>query len=267
MGESSIEWTERTWNPVRGCTPVSPGCLNCYAKTMAGRIVAMGNGRPTKYDGLVKIVTKEKVLRRDLSDGSVELRKQEQRSAARWTGAVAFDPDVLAEPLKRRTPTTYFVNSMSDLFHDGFTNEQIAAVFGVMAAATQHTFIVLTKRTDRMREWFAWVDKRERDGMSMFPSDTLEWRVGQMLNVAARNAGVETKHGNQPWPLPNVILGVSAENQATADERIPHLLATPAAVRMVSAEPLLGPVDLLSYLVDDLHRIGRAPRLAVQPRL
>lgn len=233
MGKTKINWADDTWNPVRGCTRVSEGCRNCYAEAMAARIVAMdkGRGRPSKYYGLVRVV-----------DGD-----------ARWTGAVTFDPVVLAAPLKCRKPTIYFVNSMSDLFHDGFTFEQIAAVFGVMAATPQHTFIVLTKRAQRMREWFeqgaasgyapGHVLTRGLSHLHIFDDD----RLCDVINVVN---GVSQWRDGHPggWPLPNVILGVSVENQATADERIPHLLATPAAVRAISAEPLLGPLDIKRWM-------------------
>lgn len=232
MGKTEISWADEVWNPVRGCSRVSEGCRHCYAETTAARF--SGPGQP--YEGLV--TRKLKVISDD-----------EQRMEARWTGDVRFVASALAEPLKRKKPTRYFVNSMSDLFHDGFTNQQIAAVFGVMAACPRHTFMVLTKRPQRMREWFEWVEKRGEDGKSLFPGDDREdqeWRIWQMLNVAAHRSGAEKmpNHHGGAWPLPNVWLGVSVENQAAADERIPLLLQTPAAVRFISAEPLLGPVQL-----------------------
>lgn len=240
MGKTEISWCDETWNPTRGCSRISEGCRNCYAEEQAARIVRMGKGKATPYDGLVQVVNGE----------------------ARWTGAVAFDAKRLAEPLHRRKPCRFFVDSMSDLFHDGFSNEQIAAVFGVMAACPQHVFMVLTKRPQRMREWFEWVEKRGDDGKSLFPGDDREWRIWQMLNVAARRAGAEMpSHHGGAWPLPNVMIGVSVENQAAADERIPLLLQTPAAVRFLSLEPLLGPVRLHEWLGREhgLAQIG-APR-------
>jgi protein gp37 len=120
---------------------------------------------------------------------------------------------------------------MSDLFFEEFSNEQIAAVFGVMAACPEHDFLVLTKRPERMREWFKWVASRE-----FFTGTTIANHAGRWTDSVLPVA--------QDWPLPNVWLGVSAEDQQRADERVPHLLATPAAVRFVSAEPLLGPIAL-----------------------
>ena len=181
---TTIEWTERTWNPARGCSRVSPGCDHCYAMRQAHRF--SGPGQP--YEGLTTI----------------------RRGRVDWTGRARFVPEQLQQPLRVRRPTAFFVNSMSDLFHESLTNEQVAAVFGVMAATPQHTYQILTKRPKRMREWFGWLDGRR--------------------------------------PLPNVWLGVSCDDQARADERIPHLLSTPAAVRFVSAEPLLGPIALRAWM-------------------
>jgi protein gp37 len=125
---SLIEWTDRTWNVVRGCSRVSPGCDNCYAMGQAHRFA--GPGKP--FDGLTRYTAKRGVD---------------------WAGFARFVPEKLAEPLSWRKPQRIFVNSMSDLFHESLSNEEIAAVFGVMAACPQHTFQILTKRPKRMREW------------------------------------------------------------------------------------------------------------------
>lgn len=233
MGDKTgIQWCDATWNPIRGCSRVSEGCRHCYAEAVAARFC--GPGQP--YEGLVKVITTEKVHRRDFANGSVELRKVETRDA-RWNGEVRFVAEHLADPLRWRKPRRIFVNSMSDLFHESLTNEQIAAVFGVMAAAPQHTFQVLTKRARRMREWFEW---RHRDP---------QWAALRCQEIAIQHGAWislldPTGYAKLGWPLPNVWLGVSVENQAAADERIPELLATPAAVRFISAEPLLGELDL-----------------------
>jgi protein gp37 len=255
MGKTEISWADETWNPVRGCSRVSEGCRHCYAETTAARF--SGPGQP--YEGLVKVVTKEKVLRRDFANGSVELRKHETREA-RWTGAVRFIASALSEPLRRKKPTRYFVNSMSDLFHDGFSNEQIAAVFGVMAACPQHTFMVLTKRPQRMREWFEWVAKTGAATATADPGNPW-WSALTCIREAAALLGHVPGAGGATWPLLNVWIGVSVENQAAADERIPLLLQTPAAVRFLSCEPLLGPVRLHEWLGREhgLAQIG-APR-------
>lgn len=232
--DSKIEWTDATWNPIRGCSRVSEGCRHCYAERVAARF--SGPGQP--YEGLA--VRKLRVVSDD-----------EQTTVGRWTGAVRMVPEHLADPLRWRRPRRVFVNSMSDLFHESLTNEQIAAVFGVMAAAAQHTFQVLTKRAARMRAWFEWLLAGE-----VSPS-------GKCYAAAsgAVDFGTWWRTVPQKWPLPHVWLGVSVENQAAADERIPELLATPAAVRWISAEPLLGPVDLAASsknarsLVEDLDWI------------
>jgi protein gp37 len=224
--QTGIEWTDTTWNPVRGCSRVSEGCRHCYAEQIAARFSDPG----MPYHGL-----------------ALRVLKTEGLSRARWTGEVRMVPEHLADPLKWSKPRRIFVNSMSDLFHEKLTNEQIAAVFGVMAAAPQHTFQILTKRAKRMREWFAWADDDGIVTSGKFYDCTY-------LNHLASKAGMEggrwiahcedTEDTVSSWPLPNVWLGVSVENQAAADERIPELLATPATVRFLSCEPLLGPVNL-----------------------
>ena len=199
---SKIEWTETTWNPVTGCTKASPGCANCYAEKMAHRLKAMGQA---KY-------------------------------ANEFTPT--FHPEALSEPLKWRKPRRVFVVSMGDLFHDAITDEQIAAVFGAMAACPQHTFQVLTKRAERMRRWFEWIEQDCEAPYECAYESTVA--LGRDLHVTPVTCRVEPPG----WPLPNVWIGTTAEDQQRADERIPHLLATPAAVRFVSCEPLLGPVDI-----------------------
>jgi len=220
---TAISWTDETWNPVRGCSQVSPGCANCYAKHQAARIVRMAKGKPSKYDGLVRMTA---------------------RGEAAWTGRVDLDPKTLAAPLSWRKPRRIFVNSMSDLFHESLTNEQIAAVFGVMAACPQHTFQILTKRA-RMREWFAWVDPVGRALLERTPIPLRPRAVIENAALATMT-GVDgiSKRRDHAWPLSNVHLGVSVEDQDAADKRIPDLLATPAAVHFLSCEPLLGEIDL-----------------------
>lgn len=225
MGKTAIGWTDETWNPIRGCTQVSPGCANCYAKHQAARIVRMNKGKPCKYDGLVRFT---------------------KRGEPTWTGRVAFDSETLAAPLRWRTPRRVFVNSMSDLFHESLTNEQIAAVFGVMAAAPRHTFQVLTKRAERMRAWFEWAGRLNLDDL-------------QRLAIRAiLGPGRCRVTRGTTWPLENVWLGVSVENQDAADERIPLLLQTPAAVRFLSCEPLLGRLDIAKWM-PLVFRVGVAP--------
>jgi protein gp37 len=215
---TKIEWTEKTWNPIVGCSVVSPGCTNCYAMKMAYRLEAMAPS--------------------DVSTGNPHMlhyvgTTQESRGGPVWTGRIKQAPlNIQRQPLERKKPTTWFVNSMGDLFHEFADEDWIASVFLVMAQCPQHTFQVLTKRSERMR--FLLNDSEFVDGLRS-------------------SLQIIDDPDQQPleWPLPNVWIGVSAENQEQADLRIPDLLATPAAVRFVSAEPLLGPVDFSRFTPRD----------------
>jgi protein gp37 len=223
--KTGISWTDSTWNCVRGCSPVSPGCAHCYAERVAARF--SGEGQP--YHGLIKTVGK--------------------RGLRQWSGDVRLIPEHLADPLRWKKPRRIFVNSMSDLFHEALTNEQIAAVFGVMAAAPQHTFQVLTKRAERMRDWFRWV-AAERT-----PLATIPYSPNLVCAVRAQEATDRRWTVTTPdlWPLPNVWLGVSVENQKVADDRIAELLEVPAAVRFLSMEPLLEEVSIWAFLKTTLR--------------
>lgn len=236
MSKSNIEWTQATWNPIVGCSIVSPGCTNCYAMKMAARIEGMNaeayaSGRkPTAphYDGTTKNVNGNNV----------------------WTGKLARASDeTLREPLRRRKPTTYFVNSMSDLFHESVPDEWIDQVFAVMALAPQHTFQVLTKRAKRMRKYLS----REVDWSALLGATSTSMHTnGRIDTQRATELHHRMTAATMPWPLPNVWLGVSTERQKEADERIPEMLVTPAAVRFISAEPLLGPIDLHEVIPEPL---------------
>jgi len=228
---TKIEWTEKTWNPIVGCSIVSPGCTNCYAMKMAARLeridaaerAAGRNGLP-HYAGLTKTVNGNAV----------------------WTGKLALAPEhILAEPLRRKKPAVYFVNSMSDLFHDDVPDAWIDRVFAVMALSPQHTFQVLTKRSKRMRDYVRSISITHPDvgSVSYPPEKAVEHRVQSAAAEIGNSPCASWAVEDMGWPLPNVWLGVSAERQQEADARIPDLLATPAAVRFVSAEPLLGPID------------------------
>ena len=177
MAETSIEWTDATWNPVAGCTVITSGCTNCYAMRMASRLEAMG---VNKYQGLTRTSAGRSV----------------------WTGRVFLDENALQVPSKWKRPRMIFVNSMSDLFHELVPVDFIFRVWNTMASSPQHTFQILTKRPERM----------------------------QLIL-------------NEPrfQKLPNVWLGVSVENSSVLD-RLNNLRATPAAVRFVSFEPLIGSV-------------------------
>jgi protein gp37 len=215
---TSIQWTDRTWNPVRGCSRVSPGCDHCYAMGQAHRFA--GPGKP--YEGLTTI----------------------RRGKVDWTGTARLVPGELLAPLRWRKPQRVFVNSMSDLFHSSLSNEEIAAVFGVMAAAPQHTFQVLTKRPERAAEWFRWVDGRGDEQAGCLHVSLCGALQGEHdWDPDDRHCEELLSNANE-WPLSNVWLGVSVENQQAADERPELLLKLPAALRFISAEPLLERVTL-----------------------
>lgn len=182
---SNIEWTDRSWNPVVGCTKISEGCRNCYAFNLH-------NSRHKAYQ---------------------EGKLQHIPQYSKPFDDVQLLPERLISPLRWKKPQKIFVNSMSDLFHEDVPFEFIDKVFSVMALAQQHTFQILTKRPERMLEFMKRTEWRESVGLA-------------------------------DWPLSNVWLGVSVENQQAADKRIPLLLETPATVRFLSCEPLLGEVNL-----------------------
>jgi protein gp37 len=176
-GSSDIEWTEATWNPIAGCVLLSPGCTNCYAQRLAARLQAMGS---PKYQGTTRKSGKHHV----------------------WTGHLNVDEPSFEAPLRWRRPLRIFVNSMSDLFQDGVPDEVIWSIWSVMRKAHWHTYQILTKRPDRMRDVLNQIGDR----------------------------------------LPNVWLGTSVENSSYV-ERIDTLRSIPCAVRFVSFEPLIGPID------------------------
>ncbi len=155
--------------------------------------------------------------------------------------------DVLQLPLRWTKPRRIFVNSMSDLFHDAVPDEFIDQVFAVMALCPQHTFQILTKRPARLRTYIETIPARA----SRCRADLVVRLNDPDSVLGALRSDYE---GAKPWPLANVWLGVSIEDQPAADERIPLLLQTPAAVRWISAEPLLGAIDIRRYLDVDLDR-------------
>lgn len=214
---TKIEWTDATWNPITGCAIVSPGCTNCYAMKLAGTRL---RNHPSRR-GLTK----------DTKAGPV------------WTGEIRFNRNWLDQPLRWTKPRMIFVCAHGDLFAEGVDEVWIDFVFAVMALAPQHTFQVLTKRPERMREYMLGMHSRRQ---FIAGYGALVWG-GDRPDLV-----YETVDEAIAKPLPNVWFGVSVEDQKRADERIPILLDTPAAVRWISAEPLLGPVDLMS--IKDAHR-------------
>ena len=248
MGKSTeIEWTDATWNPIRGCSRVSEGCRNCYAERQAHRF--SGAGQP--YEGLTQLVNGHPVW-----TGKVELVEKHLLDPLKWGLAVQACADCGTRtfcdsekhcPSARPRPRRIFVNSMSDLFHPNVPDEWIDRIFAVMAMCPQHTFQVLTKRPERMHAYCT--------------DDSSIRRVIGAAELIAFTLGatVEGRVWNNPDGfsgicIPNVHLGVSVEDQATADERIPLLLRTPAAVRFVSAEPLLVAIFLRDeWMREDIY--------------
>lgn len=184
---TKIEWADMTINPIVGCSHCSPGCDNCYAERFAARLEKSPNPKiSSKYTGVVD-------------------------ERGKWTGVIDFDVSCLVK--LPRKPNRIFVGSMCDLFHDSVMDshlEQIMGHIGLTCDNAHHTFMLLTKRPERMHEFFT------------------RWKPCRAIK--------------------NIWLGVTVCNQAEADEKIPLLLQTPAAMRFVSVEPMLGPVDLTRYL-------------------
>ena len=225
--KSSIEWTDATWNPVTGCTWASPGCDNCYAARSAATRL---KNHPSRQGLTGKL--------------------------GRWNGQVRFNAEWLAQPLRWQRPRKIFVAAHGDLFHRSVPEQWIDQIFAVMALAPRHKFQILTKRPERMRAYlrddlaaprihgviYGWL-LHGKPGPSGF-----RFSRRQRLDCALRADRWERLFR---WPLPNAWIGVSAEDQRTANLRVQLLAETPAAVRWLSAEPLLGPVeidDLLSEL-------------------
>lgn len=224
---TSIEWTDATWNPLRGtkgrhhCVRISPGCKNCYAATM--------NKRFRGPDYVVGADTPR------------------------------VDDQALRLPLGWKTPRMVFVCSMTDLFLEAHTDEMIDLVFAVMALSPHHTFQILTKRAERMHAYL----------LDPLRVQKIILKFGRFVmsgGLPAIQAGQRRVNeiADGDWPLRHVWKGVSCENQEQADKRIPVLLQTPAAVRWVSAEPLLGPIDfwnLRGNTFDALTGCGDRERL------
>ena len=266
---TKIERTQETWNPVVGCSKISPGCDNCYAVAMARRLAYMAEDDMRKYKDPGGKGKYTGVLERGIGTTGY---------LAEWNGEIMVDDAAILEPLHWKKPRRIFVCSMGDLFHDGVEFEIIASVFAVMAGCPEHTFQVLTKRPKRMRDFFTWVE--ETAWPALFPHGLPDY--GPEANAVLWYAPGEHADGclcptcpgdwcrfigdrePPPWPLPNVWLGVTAENQAAADHRIPILLDTPAAVRFVSCEPMLEPIDLYNPRRDYLGPIGRSNGPVIQ---
>ena len=233
-GRTSIEWSERSWNPTRGCSMAAGsecgGCLNCYAARQALRMSGPGG----KYEGLVRLT----------------------ENGPRWTGKIV-EGDVDA-PLHVRAPSRWFVDSMSDLFHESIPDEWIDRAFAVMSLCPQHTFQILTKRAERMRAYCAGDNLFQRiisaSNRSVDGKETCCENRGNgpnLCSIGHRGRGPLEDHRRLRLPLLNAWLGVSVEDEPTARLRITSLLTIPASVRWVSYEPALGPVKFLPWLFPD----------------
>ena len=226
---TGIQWTDKTWNPIAGCSVVSPGCTNCYAMKMAARLDRIG---VPHYAGLT----------------------QSSRAGAVWTGKMARAPDhILTAPLRRKKRTMYFVNSMSDLFHESVPLETLLDVFAVMALSGPNCiFQVLTKRAERQREMVTnWLSARnyERRMVKLIFDAGLAVKRRQEL----MDEWLYWLQAVTPFPVrtpPNVWLGVSVEN-CCYKSRIDDLRNTEAPVRFLSCEPLLGPLGKVD--LTDIH--------------
>lgn len=208
MKNSKIEWTDSTWNFVLGCEKTSPGCKNCYAIREVHRMASNPNPKIAAACADLTVI---------------------QGGKANWTGQFNFVEERLKVPLQTKKPSRYFVNSLSDLFHPGVKEEWIWRGFAVMSMTPHHTFQILTKHPERALKLF-------------------EQYQGRSHSHEALHIGTaQVKSGCWIDPLPNVWIGVSVENQAEAEKRIPLLLQIPSEVRFISAEPLLGPLDLTDF--------------------
>lgn len=252
---TKIEWTDETFNPLRArnletnqigwhCEHVSEGCRNCYAEQRNRGFFQLGTRLPYNRQSRDKV-------------------------------EIFLDEDVLVQPLRWKKPRRVFVCSMTDLFGQFHSDEMIDRVFAVMSLAPHLTFQVLTKRADRM---LAYLTKKSRLGIGPGVWNDIAWAGGNVTGDFCYRKGKDLRpeydsmmervgqiDANKIWPLPNVWAGTSIEDQKTADERIPFLLRTPAAVRFISVEPLLGPIQLPPFCGDSQHR--HSGRCSIYSRL
>lgn len=215
---SPIVWTDATWNVINGCAVVSPGCTNCYAMRLAG----------TRF--------RDHPTRRGLTIDS--------KAGPVWNGQVRLIESLLDQPLRWRRPRRIFVCAHGDLFHEAVPDVWVAEIYAVMIAAqhlNSHTFQVLTKRPARARDLLR--SEAFWDDVNVMAADIVMQRTDP-LNRRSDDARATLGDYDAENPPPGIWHGVSVEDQTRADERIPILLDTPAAVRWISGEPLLGPVDL-----------------------
>lgn len=274
MGDKTkIGWTGATWNCLRGCSrtiaagATTSGCGDptgggCYAERDGYRFA--GPGLP--YEGLVRMTAK----------------------GARWTGKVSLVDEKLLDPIRWGKPRMIFTTSVSDPFHERFSNHTIALLHGVMLVSHWHTHQMLTKRARRMRDWDSWLRAEcaaANDGKGVTPAAFCFSLLQQYVNLDPRGAfsdhdrkrlakrDVVDRALASVWPLPNVWKGVSCEHQLAADERVIELMHTEAVIRFISAEPLIGGIDLTDVRVsmvgvDAMAGLGPrhvTPRMVLNP--
>jgi len=221
MGDrTKILWADASWNPVAGCSkkPLSPGCQNCYARVMAHRMG--GNGQ--HFEGLA--------------------------TAEEWTGDIGFYRNILVKPLQWTRPRNIFVSSMGDLFFENVPDNVIDEVFGVIAACAvhehrNHRFLMLTKRPERLRQY---INRCALKRWANYAADLME--DGDTYFDLVRQL---------KWPLENLWIGTSTENQEQFDKRVPEILRCPAAGRFVSVEPMLGKINF-GYVVSVFGNLKRS---------
>lgn len=208
---TAISWTNETWNPVVGCEPVSAGCDNCYAK-------ALHDMRHRAF-----LAGKKMLPQYGVPFETVQMKRERLTQPRRWA-----------------KPRRVFVNSVSDLFHKDVTPGFLDQCFAVMAFCGRHQFQILTKRPHRMRSYIEGLADRGGSGRGFRRLADAGAALGLALEFGFNGRRIPLVR----WPIPNIWQGTSVEHQAAADKRIPQLIGTPAALRFLSCEPLLGPLVL-----------------------
>ncbi len=234
---TKIAWAEETWNPIVGCSKISPGCDNCYAEKMARRLRAITISQCLKKRSQLNLTN------------SIAYATAIDKETGKWSGKTGYRRYELEKPLHWKKPRRIFVCSMGDLFHESVPFEWIDKVMAVAALCPQHTFLLLTKRAEQTKEYYGAAKQRVYELIMKYAYQNIyneEKPARNAWNIvrSAKCLVGDLKAGVYNWPLPNIWLGVTAENQEQADKRIPILLQIPAAKRFVSIEPMLGAVDL-----------------------
>lgn len=241
MGDNTkIEWADATISPLYGCSKVSPACANCYAERLAARF----SKNPATAE---------------LYAGTVDER-------GHWTGRLNLHEDRMVQALRWKSPRRIFIASQSDLFHEDAPDWFIDTVFAHMLAShmldncARHTFLLLTKRAERMRDYLSadppvLLERWAKAGDGLIILDNADVYFSELVyshtswNWSDRGRVLKPYGYTEGlFPLPNVHVGVTVENQEQANARIPLLLETPAALRFVSVEPMLGPVELTGWI-------------------